>query len=147
MVDTTESEAEKGYSEARQSARNIKNFATEESSRLESEVNADRIIMIARMLKQHFDRLEEVKEIAGIVAYAKAHRADTDYDIVAMYGSLQSDLSAVITNIKSTFPTTADGYPKIFKFDADFKPVFDTFSPTQTTSLRTLLTTLAGGIS
>lgn len=137
---------ESGYRNAKILAVNVKGYCVNASLSLQTDTNADQVIVIfhdCRRFKADFD---SIKLIPGIAQYAKDQEQDQGYDVTAEFVALISAIEAVMAEIKNTFPVDADGYLLEKKLNAQGTYNFRQFTPTQTATLRSLLAAVANEV-
>lgn len=83
-----------------------------------------------------------VKEIPGIIPYAKAQRDDDKYEIVTEHTTVMANLEACIDFVAKNFPTAT-----YLSFDANDNPVYMSFTPEQLAGLRQLMQTFVDSVS
>lgn len=137
---------EAGYLRAKILLVNADNFFKSSSLKLQTDTNADVVLGIFHDCRRLKDDLDNIKAIPGIGQYAKDQELDQSYDVVSAFNTVIATISAVMSNIRSTFPVDGNGYLLEKKFNAQGTYDFRQFTATQTATLRALLDTASSEI-
>lgn len=137
----------RAYIEVKTRALSMKNRAISGQSDMTDNVNSDYLIELMLALRSDYSRLEELRVMPGLVAYAKDQENDALYDIAAEFSVMQAAASAAVLWIKNNLPEDGSGYLLLYKTtaDADLSP--RSFAPGVTAPLVALLGTLEAAIA
>ncbi len=128
-----------GYVEAKNIANFLKNYCSSRSTQFQLDTNADVILVTFHDLRRRKDELISIRSIPGIAQYAKDQEDDPAYDVVVEFDALIAAVEAVMSSIKTTFPTDVDGYLLEKQFNAQGTYDFQQFTGAQLATLRGLL--------
>jgi len=137
----------RAYIEVKTRALSMKNRAISGQSDMTDNVNSDYLIELMLSLRNDYLRLEELRVMPGLVAYAKDQENDALYDIAAEFSVMQAAAAAAVLWIKNNLPEDGSGYLLLYKTtaDADLSP--RSFAPGVTAPLVALLGTLEAAIA
>lgn len=139
---------EEAYTKVRKTAIqlkvNLQSFKTSLASK-----NADFKLIkgIYVTLSNAYNQLDTLKEIPGLADYAKQQEDDPNYDVVVEFNNLITQIQSAMGWINDHVPSTVS-----LKTPADWggpneTVIVDTFTPTQTSDLRTALESVIQAIS
>jgi hypothetical protein len=112
----------------------------------QSDTSADAVIQIMVHMKTFIEALDAASAVNGIAQYAKDQTFDQNYDVVAEFVVMRAAAQAVMDWVIEGFPTSTGGFIEKDTLEVDGSITVRTFTPTQTSSLRTVLNTLISSI-
>lgn len=132
---------------ARQTASTIKSITIDirDQSALDNIVAA-RLIALSRELADAKVIFQKCAAVSGISAYAQDQIADPSLNVTTAFNAMVTELTNTIAWITANFPKDASGYLLYMQFDVNGYVVNRTFTPAQTTGLRTVLNALIATI-
>jgi hypothetical protein len=135
-----------GYETAKRLAISIKSYCSSKASQFANDTTADVIISVFQDLTRWREQLHSIRQIPGIVQYARDQEDDPSYNVAAEFNNMLTAIDSVIANVNATYPRDGSGYlldRKISGSSYDFR----TFTPAQLSTLAALLTVVTNSIS
>ena len=137
----------RAYIEVKNRALSLRNMAIGgQSDMTVGTVNSDYLLSLMGRLRDDYLRLEELRVIPGLVAYAKVQEDDAAYDISSEFAAMQNAAQAAVLWIKNNLPADVDGYLLLHKTTADAALNPRDFGTAATAPLVTLLSALEASV-
>ena len=99
--------------------------------------DAEEVLLVLDRLNTGIERLNSVKNVGGIAAYAREQENNQGYDVVAEFNSLIALLEAARATIVTTLPESTNGFTEVFSLNSDGTKTYRTFTVPQLSSLTT----------
>lgn len=107
------------------------------------------IVNVARSMDDLSDRLDALKTIPGIAAYAQDQISDPSLDLAAEFNAMQAAVNAFIEAVKTSLPRDAQSYVQDYTVTGAINDIVLTYrelSPAQTAPLVPLLQAIVDSI-
>lgn len=131
----------KGYEIAKARAWKARQSAIQMSALLSANINAQIIVGMVNTLNSHKTELEMVKNIPGILQYAKDQEQDQAYDVAAEFLNLIALIDTAIGTIQTTPTNTLINDWTLIGI------AWNTFTPAQTAGLKVDLDAIVAAVS
>lgn len=136
------------YSQAKQTALNLRTLAVEAITLTAGGSNADWLLGLLMRLRGMQTSLTELSATPGIAAYAREQEGDPEYDVVAEFTAMLATLDDTADWLANVMPKDGSGYLLLWTLDPNTgNRITRTFTGTQLASLGTKLQTLVNTVS
>jgi hypothetical protein len=134
------------YAEFKRICVRIDGRCAEWTALLAANIDADTVWQWYRELNWAFTRISEIGAVPGIVEYAVAQEGDPDYDIVAEFGTMMTQLGTAKDWLYAAIPRDLDGYILTHKTTTAGEITARVYTPAESAAFIPYLDAIAAAI-